>query len=283
VQRFARFRIARLTLGLSVGWIAACVGASLPPWVDVGEAREARQLAERWIEQIQGFDGLEAYELRIDERSLGFAVARQHRAGEVRVLAYVARPRHLDEVALLVRRRTGAPLEVLSYVTSQLYGSGLGARQPGTVMRVPSLSQGMRLGAAAAVAMELVSPFPSSDYRFERLPDADVAGEPCTRLRAIPRAADPEQRELRIAVSKRSGVALEQIALDAQGRELHRIEVSAQDLRQVGERWLPGIQRVQSADGTRAELRLVNVLEDVDLPESLFTSRALQLQRFPSF
>jgi hypothetical protein len=259
----------------------ACAGPDLPLPAEAGEEREARELAERWIQQLQGFDGLEAYELRIDERAIGFAVARQHRPGEIRVLAYVVRPRNLDEVALLVRRRPGAPLEVLSYVTPQLYGSGLGARQAGTVMRVPSLSQGMRLGAAAAIAMELVSPLDASDYRFERLPDADVAGEPCQRLRAVPR--DAELHELRIAVSKRTGVALERIALAADGSEAYRIEVGPQDVRQVSERWLPEIQVVQSADGTHAELQLMNIVDDVELPEALFTSRGLQLQKFPTF
>lgn len=246
----------------------------------MGETPEARQLGERWIQQLQGFDGLEAYELRIAERTLGFAVARQHRSDEIRVLTYVVRPRHLDEVALLARRRKGAPLEVLSYVTPQLYGSGLGTRQAGTVTRVTSLAQGLRLGAAAGAAIELVSPLDASDYRFEMLSDHVVAGEPCTVLRAVPRGAAPR---IELALSKRTGVALERILLDADGRELQRIEVAPADVQEVGEHWLPSLQRVRDADGSEAELRLVNVVPDVELPDSLFTSRSLQLQKFPRF
>ena len=267
------------TLTALLLWLLGCSAVSLPA-VETGEAPEARRLGERWIEQIQGFDGLEAYELRIAERSLGFAVARQHRADEVRVLTYVVRPRHLDEVALLARRRSGLPLEVLSYVTPQLFGSGLGTRQAGTVTRVPSLSQGLRLGAAAGVAFELIAPLAASDYRFERLPDEVVAGEACTRLRARQRGSPTR---LEIALSQRTGVALERVAFDAAGRELHRIEVAPGDVRELIDRWLPMLQRVRSADGTEAELRLVNVLADVELPDSLFTSRSLQLQKFPTF
>jgi hypothetical protein len=256
-----------------------CSTVSLPA-VDVGETPEARELGERWIQQLQGFDGLEAYELQIEERSLGFAVARQHRPDVVRVLTYVVRPRHLDEVALLARRRRGTPLEVLSYVTPQLYGSGFGARQAGSVTRVPSLAQGLRLGAAAGVAVELVAPLEASDYRFERLADELVAGEPCMRLRAVPHGGLPR---LEIALSQRTGVALQRIAFDAEGRELHRIEVAPGDVQELVDRWLPSVQRVRGADGSEAELRLVNVLPDVELPDSLFTSRSLQLQKFPSF
>ncbi len=263
--------------------LLGCGGAARAP-IDLPEAPDARRLGERWIEQLQGFDGLEAYELRIEERSLGFGVARQHRPGEVRVLAYVVRPRHLDEVALLARRRSGSPLEVLSYVTPQLYGSGLGTRQAGSVTRVPSLAQGLRLGAAAGAAVELIAPLEASDYRFERLADAVVAGELCTRLRALPRrAADASSPRLELALSQRTGVALERVALDAQGRELHRIEVAPGDVQELGNRWLPSRQRVHGADGSEAELRLVNVLGDVELPDSRFPSRSLQLQKFPSF
>lgn len=265
---------------LLLGAVLAC-RAVAPPSVDLGEAPEARQLGERWIEQLQGFDALEAYELRLESYTLGFAVARQHRPGEVRVLTYVVRPRNLDEVAVLARRRSGATLEVLSYVTSQLYGSGLGARQAGSVIRVPSLSQGLRLGAAAGIAVELVAPLEVSDYRFERLPDAVVAGEPCTQLRAVPRTAGAH--ELRLAISQRTGVALERVEFAPDGGETHRVEVSPQDVRQIGDRWVPSLQAVRTPDGSTAELRLVNAVPDVELPEALFTSRALQLQRFPSF
>ncbi len=265
-----------------LGCLLGCGGVALPP--DADESPEARRIGERWIQQLQGFDGLEAYELRIDDRSLGFGVARQHRPGEVRVLTYVVRPRHLDEVAVLARRRSGAPLEVLSYVTPQLYGSGLGARQAGTVTRAPSLAQGLRLGAAAGAAVELLAPLEAGDYRFERLADGVVAGELCTRLRALPRgAARASSPRLELALSQRTGVALERIALDAEGRELHRIEVAPGDVQELDDRWLPSLQRVRDADGSQAELRLVNVLGDVELPDSLFTSRSLQLQKFPSF
>jgi len=246
-----------------------------------GSERQASELGARWVRQLERAGVLEAYELRSgDDDSLGFAVARKAFPGEVRLLIDVARPRHLDEVALLALRRAGRPAEIFSYATSQLYGRGPGGPAPGTVVRVPSIAQGLRRVSAAAHAVELLLPVLPGDYAFEWLGDDAVAGTPCQRIRAVPARA--AVREMELCISVESAVALRRRLVAEDGTRLV-VETSVDQIREVGDRFVALRQYVRTSAGEEAELHLVNVLSDVELPDRMFTRRNLRRQRFPSF
>ena len=247
-----------------------------------GAVDSAQERGERWLDTLARRDVLEAYELTAAESSLGLAVARKQFEDEVRVLSYVVRPRHLNEVALLALRRPGRPADIFTYATSQIYGRAPGGPQAGAVIRASSASRALFLAAAAAGAVELLIPALPGDYRFEAAGQASIEAEPCVALVAFPIVPDDDLTELRLWISERTGIALKREYRSAEGL-VQTVRVPPESVRRIDGVWVATIQQVRTAKGDEAELELVNSLPGVELPERLFTRRSLQQQRFPSF
>jgi len=79
-----------------------------------------------------------------------------------------------------------------------------------------------------------------------------------------------------------SGVAMRKVYYNGE-QELRRVDVVPESMREFEGRTLPRAWRIQTADGTEAEIVLRNVVLDISLPDSLFRQHTLEAQRFPQF
>jgi hypothetical protein len=250
----------------------------LPPDTD------ATEIAERWFHQSQGFNALEAYEIGGLNQKISFALARKWDGRRVKVLSYVTAPKELDELAYLILREPGRPADVFSYATPKIYDRGrIGAGPtPRTVFRVPRFGSGLGTGTASSIASEVVGPILPGDFTHARLPDAEIEGQSCFVIESRPVRSTRALSHLHLFISHDTGVALRTVYYRDDVR-LRTVNVLPADVRQYDTRWLPMRRRVQTADGSEAELVLRNVVTDIPLDDQLFTHHNLRIQRLPKF
>jgi hypothetical protein len=261
----------RIALALLVT-SSAC--QTLPPPPEVAPDPEATRIAETWFAQSQGFDVLEAYELRAPA-PIRFAVARKWAGGGVRVLSYLTEPD--NGAALLLLREPGEAAEVFLLIPPQESD-----RQNVPTVRRSRLTARLGSGDLLSLGAEVAQPLLPEEFVHTRLPDEEVSGEPCSVIASYLRKPTRFVTHRIAYISKRSGVALRTVYYKGK-RELRRVSIAPEDLQDFGGRTLPARRVITTADGGHAELLLHNVLADVELPDSLFSPTGLASQRFPKF
>ena len=263
----------RPVLLVAAAFSLACgaIYARSPDWET---SPEAARIVRDSLAQSQGFDALEAWELNGLQQSYRFAFARKWRGDRVKILGYVLAPEDLKAAAYLGHFRPGEPPEVWLRVPD-LDGPYYGQIRRGRGSRAPP---------AVVIAAEVALPTLPDDYAYRRLPDDAIEGEPCSvvegRPLRAPRAGGVDRKVYWI--SQLSGVALRKVHF-RRDRELSRVSVSPRDVHEMDGRAVATRRLVRIEDGTFAELSLRNALSDVELPDSLFTERTLEVQRYPSF
>ncbi len=249
--------------------LVACVGGRVPgpAWEPTPEGE---RIAQRWLEQSQGFDALAAYEILGFEQPIRFALARKWSGDGVKVLSYVVEPKALADAAFLTRRRPGQRSETLfrNPVTRQV-GPTSTALPPGS-------------GDATAVASEVAQPVLSSDFVYRRLPDAYVGEDVCFVVEGRPTRRVRGFTHIALWISQNTGVALRKIYYRGDA-EMRRVSVEPEHVREFDGRWLATRYRVRTASGVEAEIVLHRVVPDASLPDSVFSERALRARRFPHF
>jgi hypothetical protein len=262
----------RIALALLVT-TSAC--HTLPPPPDIAPDPEATRIAETWFAQSQGFDVLEAYELRLAAGSIRFAVARHWVDEDLRVLSYVMEP--YDGTAFLMLREHGEAAEIFV----RLPPSPRDRQNVPTVTRSP-LSARPASGDPLSVGAEVAQPWRPDEFVHTMLPDEELSGETCSVIASYLRQPTHLVTHRLAYISKQSGVALRTVYYKGD-HELRRVSIAPEDIRDFGGRALPARRVITTADGGHAELLLHNVLADVELPDSLFSPTRLASQRFPKF
>jgi len=255
----------RLAWGLlALLWLAACAGvpSGRDDAADPSDAG-ARRLAESWFARGR-LDALEAYALA--DGSAGFGLARKRQGDELRVLLYVVQPAHLDEVAYLMLRRSGAT-EVFTYATPQLYEAGrAGGVRTRTVIRVTHLGARWGLGAAADLAARLLEPVLPGEVVYRDAGAEVLEGEPCLRVDAEPRGALHGATRVELAISQQSGVAL-RTRYYAGERVLGSIHVRPEDIVEGPAGAVPQRWRLEPVGAAATELVLRNRVTEVPVPD----------------
>jgi hypothetical protein len=277
----SRFIPALVVTGLGLATLITCSAGprqetplSAPQTPDL---ESADAIVRRCFEQSQGFDGLEAYELIGFPVEFAFSVARRWEADHrsVQMFIRVDRPERLAKVTFLWMRHASGS-ESAHWNPGPLANPG---NRPRRIVSAPALAQ----AAPQGVPLDTLRPLFPEDLVHRRLPDTEVAGEPCYAIESRPAAG----RELgferaTLWISKRTGVALRTVYLQGEA-ELRRNLVDPADVRFVGDRFLPMRRRIWTQSGATFELRLKNVLTDVPLPDRLFSQQNLRAGRFPAF
>ena len=248
---------------------------TLPPPPDVAPDPEATRIAETWFAQSQGFDALEAYELRQAAAPIRFAVARRWVGKDLRVLSYVMEP--YDGTAFLMLREQGEAAEMFVRLPP-----GPNARQNVPTVTHAPLSARPASGDPMSIGAEVAQPWQPDEFVHTKRPDQELSGEACSVIASYLRQPTRFVTHRIAYISKRSGVALRTVYYK-EDRELRQVSVAPEDIQHFGGRALPARRVITTADGRRAELVLHNVLVDVQLPESLFSPTRLASQRFPKF
>ena len=244
--------------------LVACVGGRVPgpAWEPTPEGE---RIAQRWLEQSQGFDALAAYEILGFEQPIRFALARKWSGDGVKVLSYVVEPKDVADAAFLTVRGPG--------------------RRSKTLFRNPCTRQVGRPpppNEATAVAAEVAQPVLPSDFVYRRLPDAYVGEDVCFVVEGRPTPPVRGFTHLALWISQNTGVALRKIYYRGDA-EMRRVSVEPEHVREFDGRWLATRQRVRTASGVEAEIVLHRVVSDPYLPDSVFSERALRARRFPHF
>jgi hypothetical protein len=264
-------------------WVAAiCLAAGCgtlytpaPAWQ--GEP-EAAAIAALWLERSQGFDALEAWELRGLEQDFRFAVARKWEGARVKILAYAVAPELIKNAAYVAHLRPREPSEVWIRGPESM-----------TQKNQPRITRARGTAAppgsgAVSIAAEVVLPTLHGDFAYRRAPDASIRDEPCSVIESRP--LDRQQRRgydrLVYWISQRSGIALRKVYYRGT-RELRRVDVLEADVSNVEGHLQVGRLVVRTGGGELAELTLHNSVADVELADGLFTEHNLKVRRFPRF
>ena len=250
--------------------LVACaggVGVPAPAWEPTAEGE---RIAERWLEQSQGFDAFAAYELLGFERPIRFAMVRKWSGDTVAVLSYVVAPRSIADTAFLTRRRPGQRAETLfrNPVTGQVSSI------------FTQLAPGSR--DAASVGWEVAQPVLRSDYVYRRLPNAHVGEDLCFVLEARPTRRVRGFTHLRLWISQNTGVALRKVYYRGD-EEVRRVSAEPEHVREFDGHWVATRHVVRTAGGAETEIVMHRLMPDPYLPDSVFSERALRARRFPSF
>lgn len=270
---------------LLLGAPAAALAADPPPAPQPGAAAappsrpSAAALARRAFAQLHGFDALEAYEGRGSATSMDFAVARKWSLRGARIALYVERPAHLDELAFLMLQHRGGGEDLFIYLTPQIFPRGYAGR----VRRLPGPRMDYALPNGGPMPLLEFRPLDPEGFDFRHLAPAAVEAEPCDVIEGRPTRRGLGFDRLVLTLSRRTGVALRSRYFRGE-RELRRVEVAPGDVTRHAYGWLPSRRKIYAPNGRlSAELILRNLVVDPQLPDSLFTHRALRFQRFPSF
>jgi hypothetical protein len=267
---------ALLTLGIA--------GAAAPVWALDADSPTA--LGELHFARLQGFDAVEAYELRQGGRlRASFAVARRWRGNQAELFIKFQTPRAASRVAVLLRHSGSRSDDLFVY----LPGAGSGG---GRVYRATAILPEEQVISGLLPLGEL-RPIGPGELEFTRLPDREVQGERCSVVAGRPRHRGLGFDRVELAISPKSGVALESRYFVG-SRETRRTLIAPEDFGNFGERSLPVRRRL--FPGTRAsdapggaepepvaELLLRNLMLDPELPERLFSVHNLRMQHFPGF
>ena len=259
--------------------LVACAGLPdpetlVPPGATRIGAERAGQLARSWLDRLHGFDALEAYALRKDGRRVVIAVARRWRGDDVQVLIDFILPDALDEVMVRLTHRRDGPDETLAYLP-----------QFGRLLRLPSprLSYPIPLLEAEIPIGEL-RPFLRGELVHEIGWEAEVEGEPCWVVvsRPVSRSRFAFDR-LELALSRRTGAAV-RTRYWRRSRVLQQVSASPLPVESHGGRELPGHRVITSSrvEGP-AEIVLLRIERDPELPDALFEDENLVEQLFPEF
>ncbi len=249
------------------------VDAAAPPEDAVPSAPDARQLGEGWFEQLQGFDALEAYEARAGRGVAKFMVARRWRDGRAQIVVDVREPRSYARWAFLFLQNRERSDDFFVYVP--------GLRR---VLRLPAVQlEGSIMAVVGRFAtLADLRPVLPGELDYELGPDREIDGEPCWTLEAVPADRWLGFERMKLAISKRTGVALSTEM--HKGNEIRRILVSPNDVRSYDGRSLPIRRRLEvTPTGMTAEVFLRNLMIDPPLPDQLFSKQSLLTQRFPTF
>jgi hypothetical protein len=240
----------------------------------------ARRLAEAWFDQLLGFDALEAYEVPFESIRISFVIARRWTGDTVRILIDVVEPKVMDEIAALFLQNQERGDDFFVYMTPQIPNP---AERRVRRFLAPRLDFSMPFGGIAVPIGE-VRPFLRGELDgFRRLPDEVVSGEPCRVVEADVVNERFQFDRLRLALSDRTGVALETRYVKGD-RIVRRILVDPGDVESQGGRMLPTRRRIEtSVKRGGLDLVLRNLMIDPVLPDRLFTSHSLRYQRFPTF
>ena len=261
----------------------ACASLYTPPPTWDNEP-EATRIAERWFESSQGFDSLAAWEVRSQQQVLQFAVARKWGGPDVKILAYGLSPVSIEDGAMLVHLQPGQLGDVWTRLPASFFrraGSNVGKNYTRiTHTRGVSLGPG---GGTLSVAGEVVVPSLATDHAFRRVPDETVDGEPCSVIESRP-LLEKRRGHDRIVywISQKSGAALRKDYYRGT-HQLRRVEVRPADVTQTEGRLEISQLLVKDAEEGTFLLLLRNSVPDVELADSLFTKRTLEIRRWPRF
>jgi hypothetical protein len=237
---------------------------------------EPRVLAERHFQQLYGFNSVEAYEQSTGAALTRFAVARRWVDGQAELLVDVRHPIDLAKFAFLLRRNRDRMDDLFVYFPD-LPQIRLGLkRRVRRLAAIPNQLSGM-------VSLSVLRPIATDELDYRRLAEEEVEGELCNVIEGVPKRGTLPFDRIELALSPSSGFAL-RTRYFAGERELRQVLISPNDIREFAGRILPGRRRiVHSPSGRVSELRLVNAMVDISLPDRLFTKHNLRVQRFPSF
>lgn len=240
----------------------------------------AEALAEAWLSQRFGGDAVEIWRTEWAARELVYGVARRWQTAHPEVVVRVLKPHQYTEVGFLVRERSDARTEVLYYRSPKLFPAG---KKAARVMPFSKPDPLERLPFAPGLpALSLVWPGRTADYTFTRLPDADVAGQPCRRIEGRPRAADPGFDVFVAALSRETGVALDTQWL-RKGNLVRRVTTAPEDVKDYDGRLVPTRLLVEVPGNESQEYRLEKLMIDAVLPDPFFATQNLKTGRFPSY
>ena len=259
-------RTAWTTAALGLALAACWRGPPLPPVSAISP--EARRIAEGALFAEQGFDALQAFELRGFEQPILFAVARKWKGAGVRVLSYVVEPEASKGTAFLLLREPGERPELFSYLGGQL-------RQGNVALRIAANSE-------ISVAAEVVQPILAGDFRYQQLADETLEGQACSVIDAWPVQRLRGVTHLRLHVSRAHGMLVRKTYMRREHAlrrvRYHRAKGADVQGRRPTERWT-----IEAPGEAGFEIRLHNQLADPELPDALFTPYQLEKGRFPRF
>jgi hypothetical protein len=295
--RTARRRVLALATGLGLAAGALAFGTALAgpraaaahdlvesiPAPPAAGGPSADELAQRWFDQLLGFDALEAYEARSGSRRLEFVVARRWQHGLVKILIDLRAPKAMSKIAFLLLQNRQRSFDVWVYLPPSLRPATSPFSGAPPVHRLPPMATEFPLPVAGfPLPIGELRPFLAGELVHRRLPDADVDGEPCYGIESRPVAAARFEK-LELCLSKRTGVSL-LTTYFRDGAPIRRIRVAPADVRQYEGRWLPERRKFEMLpEQEQGELILRNLMIDPQLPDRLFTEHNLKIQRFPSF
>jgi hypothetical protein len=229
------------------------------------------ELAASYFEQLHGFSALEAYESRRGRARTSFGLARRWRDGRADILIDIQSPQSFAKWALLLRHNFGRSDDLFVYVPGWRLVRRLSALQ----LEAEVIYQLLPLGD--------LRPIVPGELEYTRLGDTQIEGERCVEIEGRPRHVGLPFDRVELALSTRSGLALRTRYFQGP-REIRRILVSPQDIREYEGRSLPQRRRIIiPPDPGVTEILLRNVLMDPILPDRLFTHHNLRVQRFPRF
>jgi hypothetical protein len=233
---------------------------------------EAAALAQRWFDQLLGFDALEAYTAGSGRFHVGFAVARKWEHGLARILIKVQEPAALADLGVLILQNDDRSDDFFVYLDYLLKVRRL---------RAPKFDFPMAVGGARIPYAEF-RPFLPNELSHRFKADEVIAGERCRVIESHPLGRGFPFDRLEHALSDRTGVALRTRYFRGE-REISRIDVNPADVREQLGRLLPVRRRFHVEDSRPYDLVLVNLMIDPALPDRLFTSHSLRFQKFPRF
>ena len=238
---------------------------------DAIEAADAKTLADAHFEQMYGFDALEAYQSRRGLLRTTFVVARGWREGRAKILIDIDAPVSFSKWALLILHNRDRSDDLFAYV--------------------PFWRRVLRLSAIQMESQVLFDVLPLGELRpivpgelgYSRAPDEQVQGEHCYVVKGRPLHRGLGFDQIELAISANSGFALRTRYFSG-AKETRRVLISPADVVDFGGRRLPVRRRIVTPPTAGVtELTLVNLLLDPELPDRLFTTHNLRVQRFPSF
>ena len=253
----------------------ACASLYTPPPTWDTEP-EATRIAANWLEQSQGFDALQAWEVRSLRVSIQFAFARKWQGPRVKFLAYALAPETMKNAAYVAHLQPGKLAEVWFRGPASMVQKN----QPRIVhSRGIATASGMVAAAAEAVLPTLLA-----DYAYRGAPDEVIGDEPCSVVesRRLGEARSGSHDRIVYWISKRSGAALRKAYYRRSG-ELRRVEIRPSDVHETDGKLIVSRMLVSDDEGDLFELMLRNSVSDVELADRLFTERNLKVPRFPSF
>ncbi len=256
--------------------------ASVPAGSDPG----AEVIAQRWFDQLLGWDALEAYVATGGTERLGFVIARKWRDGLAKIVFKVEEPSAIDELSFLVLQNRDRSDDFFMYLTPQLFpggavqdATGPGGRvrrlqMPGLDYEIPMTGGGFPIGE--------LRPFLPGELHWQRLADEAVSGEACWVVLGRPARIGFRFELLELALSQRTGVAL-RTRYFLRGEAIRTVQVRPADVEEREGRFLPIHRRIEGPGTRTFDLVLVNLVVEPALSDRLFTSHALRYQKFPRF